>query len=389
MKKIILIISLLINVYAKAQTEHIVIHPYVRLLNDSVESKQLIADLSGFLLAAEKPNEENKFVLPAQKIETFILLDEIIGMEKSGKYKDDHFYKPHLTNVISLNDNKYLLQVSNIGGINNEHALIASFELIAHKINSSFLFSSPLIDNTKNWKVEKNGNTSFHYQYSINKTKTEEYCKLASAFDTKLKSVNKITDFYCCENFTALLKLIGVDYKIYYNGMTENTLSSNVENRKLIVLGNNNATFNEFDPHDLWHDRLSLVISRSLVNKPIDEACAYVYGGSWGISWVDIFKTFKLKVANNKNIDWKDVKENPINFAENKRKDLMADYVVNALIIKKTEKEKGFSAVWEFLNCGKYEKGNDNYYKALEKLTGITKDNYNQKVWELINNEQK
>ena len=65
-----------------------------------------------------------------------------------------------------------------------------------------------------------------------------------------------------------------------------------------------------------------------------------------------------------------------------------ADYIVNALIIQKIEKEKGFAGVWELLNCGKFEKGNENYYKALEKLTGITKANYNDKVWELINKEK-
>ncbi len=40
------------------------------------------------------------------------------------------------------------------------------------------------------------------------------------------------------------------------------------------------------------------------------------------------------------------------------------------------------------LNCGPIESGNENYYKVLEKLTGITKTNYNVKVWELINSQK-
>jgi hypothetical protein len=183
-------------------------------------------------------------------------------------------------------------------------------------------------------------------------------------------------------------KLIGVNYKSDYNGETESVWSSSFGDRKLIVFGNNNATFNEFDPHDLWHDRLSLVIPRSKVYKPVDEACAYLYGGSWGISWKQILKTFKEKVASNKNSNWLEIKETPLNFGESQEKHLMADYVVNALIVQKLEKENGFSAVWELLNCGKWEKGNEKYYQALEKLTGITKANYNEKIWELINNEK-
>ena len=123
------------------------------------------------------------------------------------------------------------------------------------------------------------------------------------------------------------------------------------------------------------------------MNRPIDEGCAYLYGGSWGMSWKEIFKTFKQEVANNKTANWLEMKENPIYF-KTKQFNNSADYIVNALIVQKIEKEKGFAGVWEFLNCGKFEKGNENYYKSLEKLTGITKENYNDNVWELINKEK-
>ena len=106
------------------------------------------------------------------------------------------------------------------------------------------------------------------------------------------------------------------------------------------------------------------------------------------MTWQEIFKMFKTKVASDKNANWANYKENPVNFGESQAKHLMVDYVANALLIQKIEKEKGFAGVWELLNCGPSEKGNENFYKALEKLTGITKANYNEKVWELINNEK-
>lgn len=386
--KLLTTITFLITVlFVNAQTNMLRVNSNINLPKDSIESKILILTLNDFLLSAQKPNEENKLILETEKAETFILLDEINGIEKSGKFKDDFFYKPYLTNVVPLKDNQYLIQVSYIGASENTVLLRASFELIAHKANNSFLFSSPLLRNTKSWKIEKAGNNIFHYQNTINKSKTQEFNSLASSFDKKLKVINKVTEFYCCENFTELLKLIGVEYKSDYNGQSENVFSSSFGDKKIIVLGNNNATFNDFDPHDLWHDRLSLVISRSLVNKPIDEGCAYLYGGSWGISWKDIFKQFKEQVANNKNANWVEIKENPSYF-KTKGFNNSADYIINALLVQKIEKEKGFAGVWEFLNCGKYEKGNENYYKALEKLTGITKANYNEKVWNLINNEK-
>lgn len=387
MRSISTLTLILVTLFANAQTNPLLINPNITVAKDSIESKALTTSLNNFLVAAQLENEENKFVFESEKVETFIQLDELKGIEKSGKYNDAFYYKPYLTNVVALKDNTFLIQVSYIGVNENVAMLRASFEFIAHKTNNAFAFSSPLVRNTKNWKVEKIGNNNFHYQNTINKDKLKEFNKLTTAFDLKLKSANKISDYYCTDNIIELEKLIGVDYKFDHNGRTESVWSAAFGDRKLIVLGNNNSSFDNFDPHDLWHDRLSLVISRSKVYKPVDEACSYLYGGSWGITWKQILKTFKEKVASNKDTNWLEVKEVPVNFGESQQTHLMTDYVVNALIIKKLEKEKGFAAVWELLNCGKWEKGNEKYYQSLEKLTGITKANYNEKVWELVNSE--
>jgi hypothetical protein len=372
---------------AYSQTKYLQINPNIVLPKDSIINKSLTSSLNDFLLAAQNSNEENKFIFEDEKIETFIQLDELIGIEKSGKFKDDFFYKPYLTNVVLLKKNNYLIQVSYIGTNENTAFLRASFEFIAHKTKNRFTFSSPLLRNTKNWKVEKAGNNIFHYQNTINKKTVKEFNKLTATFDAKLKANKIITDYYLCDNLVDLQKLIGIDYKSDYNGEPENVCSSSFNNRKLIVLGNNNSTFNEFDPHDLFHDRLSLVISRSKVNKPVDEGCAYLYGGSWGFTWKEIFKSFKEQIASNKNTNWIEIKETPLSFKTGNFPN-QADYIVNALLVQKIEKEIGFAGVWELLNVGPFEKGNEKYYQTLEKLTGITKANYNNKIWELISNEK-
>lgn len=381
-------LSLLIaTLFVYAQTIPLRINPNIALPKDSTESKHLTNALNDFLVAARNPNEENKLVFECEKIETFILLDEINGIEKSGKYKDDFFYKPYLNNVVQIKDNDYLLQISYIGTNESTAFLRAGFELIAHKTGDTFTFSSPLVRNTQNWKTEKTGNTVFHYKNTINKSKTREYNELTTTYDNKLNLKNKTTDLYCTDDLIELEKLVGVEFKADYNGRTESVWSSTWGDRKLIVLGNNNAAFNDFDPHDLFHDRLSLAISRSKVNKPVDEGCAYLYGGSWGLSWKEIFKAFTEQIVINKNTNWLEIKETPVYFKTNGFNN-SADYIVNALIVKKIEKEKGFAGVWELLNIGPFEKGNEKYYQILEKLTGITKAKYNEKIRELINNEK-
>lgn len=364
------------------------INPDIQLPKDSVLTKSLLHSLNQFLLASQNANQENRFVLQSEKKETFVLLDEMKDIQKNKKFNDNYFYKPYLTNVVLLEANKYLIHISFIG-INESNAILnSSFEFIAQSDNDKFVFSSPLLRNTKDWKSYKIKNFTFYYKDKINKKLILSFVKQTTLFEKKLQLANRNSTYYLCDKFVEMQKIIGLNYKLKFNGWNDATVLSVSEGtNNLAILNKNEVSLNEYIGHDLWHDKLSEKISRSKIYKPLDEACAYLYGGSWGISWNEIFEIFKQKVANNKEIDWKEVKETPLDFGESKKKHLMADYVVNALLIKKIENEKGFSAVWEFLNCGKWEKGNEKYYQSLQKLTGITKDNYNEKVWELISKE--
>ncbi len=219
----------------------------------------------------------------------------------------------------------------------------------------------------------------------MNEKVAKDYVKNVTQFDKKLKSNSNTIKWYGFDDMNDMLKGIGVSYKLLYNSRTSSTFTAKENNSLLIASGSDNSNFNSFDPHDLWHERLYNVVPKSGVNKPVDEGCAYIYGGSWGISWEQIFKTFKEKVSSNKSIDFLATYEDFYDFGESKETHLLVPYVINALIIEKLEKEKGFAAVMELLSCGKYQKGNENYYIALEKLTGINKSNFNERVWKLIN----
>lgn len=367
-------------------TGQLIIQPTTYLPKDSIETKKLISAINGFLAAVDKPNEENPFISESEKLESFLLIDEMKGISKSGKYKDEYFYKPYLTNLVPLDEVRYTIQISYIGVYESQPTLRASFELIAHRQDDEYTFSSPLLSNTKYWKTENRGNNIFKYQGQINVENIDLFETLAIQFDKKLNSQDKVTEFYCIDNTLELQKLVGVNYKLDYNGRSESVWSSQLGNKKIILMGNDNAQFDLMDPHDLWHDRLSLVIPRSKVNRPVDEGIAYLYAGSWGLTWEEIFNEFAAQVALNKSTDWKAAKEESINFTT-KGFNNSVDYIVNALLVKKIEKEKGFEGVWKLLNVGPFEKGNEKYYSTLKELTGISKDNYNEAVWQLIAQE--
>lgn len=388
MKRTVTFLTLLLSLqFSFSQTNELIINSNIKLPKDSIESTLLITCVNNFLNSIKTSNENNKYILPSEKIETIVLLNQLYNIQNSKSFNDATFYKPYLTNIINLTEEKYLLQLSYIGINKNTPYVKIALELIAHRVNQSFLFSSTLIDNTKNWKIFKANNVVFHFKDTINKEKVMSYDKHHALFDEKLKLKNKISELYLTNNFVELLKLIGIQYKSDYNGKKEGAISSVFENKKLIITGVNN-TLDNFDPHDLWHNRLSLALSKKLINKPIDEACAYLYAGSWGMTWEEILKKFNKEVLNKKDNDWLNYKKHQTNFGDSNAEHLMIDYVIDALIIKKIEKEKGFSSVLELLSCGPYEKENTNYYKTLEKLTGITKQNYNKEVWKLIKNEK-
>ena len=366
-----------------AQTDTVIIQPFIRLPDDTTIRFQLIKSLNGFLNQKEKPNNENTYVLKENLLETSLLLDDMKGIEKNKKLNEPNYYKPHLTNIIKLSDSSFSIQLSYMAVTENVPVLKATFKVLSRRKGNQFFFLSPLKMNTVLWKSRKIGNYTFYYKTTINIPKAVEFQKTVMLYDKKLNAPLLPTELYCCDNFEEVLKLSGSEYISDYNGFRHNSSISKENNSRLYLDGSLTSNFTVFDPHDLFHSRLRNVLSPEIINRPVDEGCAYLYGGSWGISWKDILGKFNDFVNHNPNANWLDIYVDGKNFVEGD-KPLSLAFVINALIVQKIEKEKGFPAVMELISCGKKEKGDENYFKALEKITGINKANFNESVNNLI-----
>jgi hypothetical protein len=377
-KLVITIVLVSFTFFSYAQS--IIIQNGINLPQDTVAKKQLISSLNGFLAQKEQSNKDNKFVLKEDLLETSALLDEMKGMEGNSKSKD--FFKAYLNNAVKLDDNNFIIQLSYIGILDNAPLLRATFNLLAKREDGKFYFSSPLKQNTAGWRIKKRNNVIFHYKDTLNMADAKVYQEMVNFYDQKLKSPDFPVEFYYCNNFPEVLQIIGIGYKADYNGSKNNNLTSH-ENNQNLMLNGWNSNLHRFDPHDLWHERLRTVMSSELINRPVDEGCAYLYGGSWGYSWKEVLTKFKKYAADNPNADWLKLYMETTNF-EAGEKPLKAGYVLNALIVQKIEKEKGFAPVMELLGCGPRQKEDANYFKALEKVTGISKADFNAKMWELI-----
>jgi hypothetical protein len=125
-------------------------------------------------------------------------------------------------------------------------------------------------------------------------------------------------------------------------------------------------------------------VSTDKINRPVDEACAYLYGGSWRIyGWEDVLRLFREYARAHPDADWLALYKEGTNFIP-PPKILKISYAINALIVQRLEKEKGFPAVMELLTCGKKEPGDANYFAAVRKLTGVDTAGFNAYVGQLI-----
>ncbi|SEM91601.1 hypothetical protein SAMN04488505_10737 [Chitinophaga rupis] len=362
----------------------------VRILNnislpkDTVIKEALLRSLDGFLRSKDSANAANGFVSKADLLETSLLIDEMKSIEKNARSNSNNFYKPYLTNVIQRDEQTYLLQLSYLGTREDTAILRGSFRLLARQEADRFVFLSPLATNAMLWKTCRMDNVVFRYKEKINLEEAKKLQQMLAYYDKKIGVPRQQIRFYCCDDFEEALKLIGVEYKAIYNGYNHLSLYTCHNNQTLIVSGMANRTgFNEFDPHDLWHERLHNMYSTGIINKPVDEGCAYLYGGSWGIEWKEILAAFRDYAAKNEHADWLALYISEQNFVEGPKR-LNIAYAINALIVQQLEKEKGFNAVKALLCCGKREKGDENYFRILEKVAGISKGVFNSRVERLI-----
>ena len=263
-----------------AQISTAEIHSDIVMPTDSLECKSLLFSVNAFLSSAEE-NSVNKWVLPAEKIETQILIDEIYNIKKSNVFKSDSFFKAYLTNITPLEENKYVVSIAYMGINENSPILRANFELITQKINGVFLISSPLKRKTKHWKTKKIQNHLFHYPYTADDKALNKFVEKVVFYDEKLSNNTGEKHYYICKNETNPLELFGVNYKLDYNGDDLITrYTSQLENKSLWVA--NESHIYSYNFHDLWHNRLSLLISRRDVHRRVDCHIATLYGGIWG-----------------------------------------------------------------------------------------------------------
>jgi hypothetical protein len=386
MKTFLMVTFLFATFIANAQTNRLTVNSEVRLPKDSVESVQLVAALNDFLDAIQHGDTE-KWILPSEKLETELLVGEMKGMDK----KDSMTFKPYLINVEALADVKaYSVQVSYMGIHDDAPVLRVIFELIVHKTEDGFRFSSPLLRNTKGWFKKEIDYLTFYYQNTVAENYIEQWASTLFKYDKKLNNHRPTVSYLCddCDDMTCMLRLVGVNYLMDVNGFDWLSISYAIADKKFATYTRRLSRQSKVDVHvhDLFHWRANDVVPQEVRNHYMVCGCATIYAGSWGYSWEEIQEMFNTRMVYDKKTDWLKLYFDRYDFGENPKYPLQFTQFINALIIQKVEKEQGFAAVMELFASGNMYKDRENFFRILEKVTGINEKNFNKEVGKLIRN---
>ena len=377
----VLLAFVIMNV--NAQTDYLIINDDIRLPEDSIVSVNLVNSLNGFLYSVKEDKDVDSWLVPDEKIETQILTSEIQILLENDTIE----INPYLIDVEELSDKKsYSVRIAYISQNDLQSPLKAIFEFITYEKEKKYLFASPLLRNTKEWKTKTDGYLVFHYQSIIAENISDQYIKITADYDKKL-GINKMTEYYFCDDckgLADLLHLAGIQYKVDYNGLSWPMTEFYVENKAIALYGREMSRKEFVDPHDVFHARASFAIPSNVRNHYMICGAAYVYGGSWGISWIDIQNMFKERMVYDKKTDWLKLYFDRYNFGKSQEEHLLVTQFINALLIEKIEKEHGFSAVMKLLSSGNMYRDKENFFKILEDVTGVNEANFNSKIRKII-----
>jgi hypothetical protein len=370
---------------SSGQTSVLLLSPGLHLPKDSVVRERLLGSLRGWLEQRDKPDSLNGYVSREELAETSVFMDELRSIDRSNRRDSVSSCQCYLGNVVSLDSMRCLVQLNYMGVRKDTPVLRACCTVLARREGDKWMVSSVLERSTADWKTKTVGNCVFHYKTSLDVKRAGAFVKRMASYDKRLGLMDSKFDFYCCDDWLEATKLIGEDYRLDYNGTARLEFSSDHGNRTVVVSGEKwKDGFNEWDPHDWWHGRLHRVVSPATIYRPMDEGMAYLYGGSWRVyTWDDVLRMIRDYAAAHPDADWLALYKNGTPLVTSPWP-LYIGYAINALIVQRIEKERGFAAALPLLTCGPKQAGDANYFAALNRVVGVDEAAFNGYVAGLL-----
>lgn len=300
-------------------------------------------------------------------------------------YKDKNkdtvnFYKRQVINVYPLSKTEYMVSFAYIGVESGETPVLkAVIEMVAKNENGKFLFSLPLDYYTKNWKTKTIGNVTYRYWDHINLARAKAFDKKNSVMAKKLGLKTEKPEFYLCNNYEEALRLLGYAYDVGSIGQTRwgygvvwNTIFSTMHNEDF--------------SHDLFHLYAGKI--RKIRNWTAEEGVAYSWGDAYWtkengeiVSQRELVMSLKKYLQDNPQTNLLELFDKDPKIFNHLAKEVSVQSTLSGLICDAVEKKKGTDGIKHLLDCGK---GIENYFKAVNDLIQINRENFDKEVMKLV-----
>jgi len=378
MKKLLLFILFVASIkFSFAQSTdqktafEVSINSNIQLPADSLIAKKLIRSINHLISLTDSESITSIYIDSSDKAVNLGLLSGMGSVPASDT--DNFYYKPYLTNVYQLPSKDYAIQIAYIGVSPHKTPLLYYVTtFIAKDKGNYFTFSAPLARNTINWHKEKIGMINFYYKLSLDQAKAKSFADYTADLCKKFGQPLFTLNYYKCENEQEANQLYGLDYYVGANGDNGGEGGNN-DGVSTFLSGTNSEEYR----HDMFHFFCGKFIKADERCRITEEGSASIYGGDWSVPADTIVYQLKKYIAANPTANLYDL------FHTNDRLYKLVRFQVafSIVINKYVEQKQGFSGVLKLLHAGAEE---DNYFKALNNVTGINKDNFNVECRKLL-----
>jgi hypothetical protein len=371
---ILLAMSLSVN----AQTQFKVIDKLYSSLSDSL-TNQIITSLNNLLISID--SEKLDTTLVDRKNEDFNrhFFTYLKGIERKDTIPK--YFQGQLINLYPIENKQYLLTLAYTKG--NEIGRILTF--LAKEDNGKFVFASPIQYNTKYWKTAITGTITYFFRDTIDTKRTEIFNQKNILMAKKLGLPVRNWEVYMCQNYQEAIQIQGCLYEYTRSGYVN---LGDVVSPKTLFSVMNDEDFS----HDVFHGYASEIRGKVL-NRSAEEGIAYLWGNAYYVGILgkapeqkDLVPLLQQYVKAHKDVGLLDLFE--------KNPDIFAGYgyprprsvksTISGIICGEIERQKGTDGVIELIRCGR---GDDNFFKSIENLVGINRENFDTEVYKLIFNQ--
>ena len=302
---------------------------------------------------------------------------DLKGIENNAK--GEHYYNPTLLNLYPVTGDQYFISLAFISNVSAGNPVRVIIDLVAAVDSNGVKFSIPVYYLTRNWKTVKTGNITYHYPDNINILRAKGFDKANTKIALKLGLKPEQFDFYLCNNYQEIIRLLGYGYDSESAGSISDGYGVDAHTIFSIM-------HNEDFSHDTFHYYAAKVRTNAR-NSAAEEGIAYSWGNAYYTDEHGEMITQKQLVPKLKEYLLQHPQASLLElFSKNPMiltGQLKVRSLIASLICDEVERKQGIAGIKELINCGK---GDDNYFTAVNKFTGINTSNFNERVKALLEN---